>query len=101
MPLIVEAVDRPELAPFAMPERFRTEVAYFMSLPEPGEPALPSGEYRVRSADVRTWLEEGVFHLVSPLDSAFQAEVELTEEQETWLEWMAANQIERIRLVSH
>lgn len=99
MSVTVVAVDRPELAPFPMPERFRTEVAYFMSTPAAGE-TWPAGEYRVAARDIRTWLDEGVFRLVSPLDSATQAEIELSEEQEAWLEWMSANQVERIRIAS-
>lgn len=99
MSVTVVAVDRPELTPFPMPERFRTEIAYFMSTPADGE-HWPAGEYRVSASDVRTWLEEGVFRLVSPLDSAAQAEIELSEEQEAWLEWMSANQVERIRIAS-
>ncbi len=100
MSISVIAVDRPDLPPFAMPDRFRTEVAYFMSLPCGEETDLPAGEYRIHAADITTWLDDGVFRLVSPLDSGSQAEIELSEEQEAWLEWMAANQVERIRVVS-
>jgi hypothetical protein len=99
MSIAVYAVERPDLPPVMMPERFRTEIAYFMSLPAAGGPALPADEYMVLLADASKWLDEGVFRLVSPLDSAAQAEIELSEEQETWLEWMVNNQVERIRLV--
>jgi hypothetical protein len=95
------AVERPELAPFLMSDRFRTEIAYFMSLPgEPGVPVLAPGEYWVDAAKARMWLDEGVFRLVSPLDSASQAEIELSEEQEAWLEWLLANRVERMRIES-
>ena len=46
----------------------------------------------------RIWLDEGTFHLVSPLDSENQTEVELSEEHEAWLEWMVANSVEHVRL---
>jgi hypothetical protein len=99
MTIRVRAVDRPELAPLEISDRFRTEIAYFMSLPgEPGVPALAAGEYWVSADRAKSWLDEGVFRLVSPLDSASQAEIELSEEHEAWLEWMTANGIERVRL---
>ncbi len=65
---------------------------------EGGVPKLPPGEYWVRLADARTCLDDGVVRLVSPLDSATKAEIELSEEQEAWLEWMVANGVEHIRL---
>ncbi len=96
----VYAVDRPELPPLAMSDRFRHEITYFMSLPDDsGVPKLPPGEYWVTAARTRELLDDGIFTLVSPLDSAHPAEIELSEEQETWLEWMAANNVQHIRLV--
>ena len=38
--------------------------------------------------EVTKWLDDGVFYLVSPLDSANTTEVELTEEQEEFLNWL-------------
>jgi hypothetical protein len=99
MAVRVVAVDRPDLPPLTMPERFRHEVAYFMSIPGPGEgPTLTAGEYWIRREDARNWLEEGVFCIVSPLDSANRTELELSEEQEEWLEWLIREGIEHIRL---
>lgn len=99
MSVLVYAVDRPETAPLRMSDRFRTEIAYFMSTPdEPGVPKLGDHEYWIDSAHVATWLDEGIFRLVSPLDSASRAEIELSEEQEAWLEWMQAHGIQRVRL---
>jgi hypothetical protein len=99
MTIRVRPVDRPELTPLVMSDRFRTEIAYFMSLPgEAGVPTLAAGEYWISAPQAKTWLDEGVFRLVSPLDSDSQAEIELSEEQEAWLEWMTANGIERVRL---
>jgi len=37
-------------------------------------------------------------YLVSPLDSASRTEVELSEEQEAWLEWMTSHQVQHIRI---
>lgn len=99
MSTLVYAVDRPELPPFSVSDRFRHEIAYFMSVPgKPGTPALGEGEYWVSLEDARDWLESGVISLVSPLDSEHRTEVELSEEHEAWLEWMLEHQVERIRL---
>jgi hypothetical protein len=81
-----------------MPDRFRTQIVYFMTPPGQGVPALPPGEYRIRLADAQNWLDEGVVSVVSPLDAENKAELELTEEQEAWLEWMVEHQIQHVRL---
>ncbi len=97
--MLIYAVNRPQLPPFAMPDRFRTDVAYFMTpAGEHGVPKLPSGEYWIRRADADRWLADGVLSLVSPLDSLNQTEIELTEEQEAWLRWMVANNVEHVRV---
>lgn len=99
MPIRVHAVDRPALPPLTMPDRFRHEITYFMTPPgDHGVPVLPSGQYWVRVNDARHWLDAGVFRLVSPLDSENHTEIELTEEQEAWLEWMVANGVQHVRL---
>jgi hypothetical protein len=95
----VYAVDHPELAPLEMPARFSHDVAYFMTPPgERGAPRLPSGEYWINSDDARRWLDEGVLSLVSPLDSENQAEVEISEDHERWLEWLLENKVQHVRL---
>lgn len=95
----VFAVERPDLAPVEMPARFKHDIAYFMTPPgEHGVGPLPEGHYWVRLNDARRWLDEGVLSLVSPLDSEHQAEAEITDEQEAWLEWMVANKVEHVRL---
>jgi len=82
-----------------MSDRFRHEIAYFMSVPgELGVPPLATGEYWVRLPQTQEWLDEGAILVVSPLDSESRTEVELSEEQEGWLEWMAEHQIQHIRL---
>jgi hypothetical protein len=99
MSVLVYAVNRPELGPFEMPDRFRHEITYFMTISgEAGVPKLPAGEYWIKLADARMSLDEGVFHIVSPLDSASKAEIELSEEQEAWLEWMVKGGVEHVRL---
>ena len=95
----IHAVGRSELPPCEMPERFRTDIAYFMTPPgEPGVPHLGPGEYWVRLDDARRWLDDGVLSLVSPLDSLNSTEVELSEEQEAWLRWMVSNGVEHVRV---
>jgi hypothetical protein len=99
MSVRVVAVDRPELTPYAMPDRFRHDVSYFMTpAGEPGVPPLESGEYWVRREDSVRLLDEGVLVLVSPLDSHHHTEVEITAEQEEWLDWMVKHGVERIRV---
>jgi hypothetical protein len=99
MPVHVHAVECPELPPYPMSDRFRHDIAYFMSVPgEAGVPMLGLGEFWVSLDHVRGWLDEGEILIVSPLDSASRTEVELSEEQEGWLEWMAEHQIQHIRV---
>jgi len=82
-----------------MPARFRHDIAYFMTPSgEGGAPELPEGEFWISLDDAKNFLAEGVLTLVSPLDSENQAEAEITEEQELWLEWLVANNIEHVRL---
>lgn len=101
MPLYVHAVEKPNLPPLEMPDRFRMEVTYFMTPPgEHGVPKLPKGEYWIRLSEARTWYDEGVIYLVSPLDSENNTEVEISQEQETWLGWMIEHEVEHIRLSS-
>ncbi|MCA9242024.1 MAG: hypothetical protein KDA37_17560 [Planctomycetales bacterium] len=99
MSVQVVPVDKAGVEPLSMPDRFRHEITYFMSIPgENGIPKLPHGEYWVRLAEAREWLDEGVVSLVSPLDSENKTELEISEEQEVWLEWMVKHEIEHIRL---
>jgi len=96
----VVAIDRPDVPPLEMPERFKFQIVYFMTPSgEHGAPVLAPGEYWIRLEDARKWLDELVIYVVSPLDSASQAEIELTDEQEAWLEWLVTNEVERVKLV--
>ena len=95
----VHAVEKPTLAPFTMPDRFRHDITYFRSSAgEAGVPELPRGEYWVRLDDSRRTYDAGCLRIVSPLDSDNRTEIEITEEQENWLQWMIANEVEHVRL---
>jgi len=100
MSVRVYAVDRPELAPFSMPDRFRHDITYFVtSTGERGAPSdLGEGEWWVRLDDAQEIYDDGLIRIVSPLDSSTTAELEISEEQEAWLRWMIDNRIERVRL---
>jgi hypothetical protein len=93
-------VDRDDVAPLAISERLRGQLVYFMTPPgAPGIPELNEGEFWIARDDVAKWLDEGVFYLVSPLDSANATEVELTEEQESLLAWLQTNGVQHVRVV--
>ena len=88
------------MAPLAISARLKGQLVYFMTPPATeGIPHLAENEYWFDAKEVANWLSEGVFHLVSPLDSANTTEVELTEEQEAFLSWLSRHQIERVRVV--
>jgi len=97
--MLIYAVDRTELPPLTMPDRFRTDIAYFMTpAGEHGVKKMPAGEYWIRLDDAREWLADGVLSVVSPLDGLNRTEIELTDEQETWLRWMVSNGVEHVRV---
>jgi len=96
--MFIHAADKPNVPPFEMPARFRTDIAYFMTpAGERGAPKLPAGEYWISLEDSRRWLDEGAVEVISPLDNLNSTEFELTEEQENWLRWMVENEIEHVR----
>jgi hypothetical protein len=95
----IYSVEKPELSPFEMPERFRTQIVYFMTPSgEEGAPALGPGEYWIRREDAQRWLDELVVSIVSPLDAETRTEIELTEEHEAWLEWMVRHGLQHVRV---
>ncbi len=100
MPTLVYAVEKPQLPPFEMPARFKHDIAYFVT--PAGEQGVPEtiaqGEWWVRREDALRIYDEGVVRIVSPLDSATTSELEITEEQEAWLQWMIRHEIEHLRL---
>ena len=63
----VIAADRPDLSPFSMPDRFRTEVAYFAT---PGQPGVSKDEHWIRLEDATRWLDELVFDGLQSDDAA-------------------------------
>lgn len=96
----IQPLDQPTVSPLEMPDRFRMEVVYFMTPAEgAGAPQLGKDEYWIRLEDSIRWLDDGFFTLVSPLDAHSVAEIEVSEDQEGWLEWMVENKITTIRLV--
>lgn len=96
--MLLVPVSRPEVPPLRVSDRFRQQLPYFMTpAGEPGVPPLAAGEYWVRCEDARRWLEEGCVSVVSPLSAEAKAEIELTEEQEEFLDWLVRNGVEHVR----
>ena len=97
----VTAANRPEVPPLEMPERFRMEIVYFMTLPgEKGAPVkMDDGEYWIDLDDAKKWLDEQVVYVVSPLDAENQAEIELTEYHEAFLQWVVENNTQHVRIL--
>ena len=96
----VSAADQPKAPPLELPDRFKMEIVYFMTPPgDRGAPAvLGENEYWIDQAEARQWLDEGVIYVVSPLDAENQAEIELTEYHEAFLQWLVTNNIRRVRV---
>jgi hypothetical protein len=93
-------LDHPEIAPFRMSPRLRSQLVYFMAGPDaPGKPELGENEYWFNRDEVTRWVMEGVFYLVSPLDTQNMTEVELTEEQDALLNWLETHRIQHVRVV--
>src|SRR5262245_28748572 len=95
------AVGQQGVPPLEMPDRFRMEIVYFMT--PPGERDAPSSlsdnEYWINLDDARRWLDELVVYVVSPLDAENQAEIELTEYHEAFLQWLVSNNVQHVRMV--
>jgi hypothetical protein len=97
--LVLAPLDRPEVAPLPITDRLRNQLVYFMSARDtPGIPPLGDDDFWFDPAEVAKWVDEGVFYLVSPLDTENMTEVELTEEQETLLAWLHSGQVRHVRL---
>jgi hypothetical protein len=95
----VVPVDNPLAPPLEISARMRSQLVYFMTpQDEPGVPPLEANDYWIDARQTAQWLEEGVLEVVSPLDDEHQTVVELSEEQELFLEWLAAHQVQHIRL---
>lgn len=99
MAVRIWAVGRTDIPALEMPERFRHEITYFMTVPGTRNvPEMPPGEYWIRLPDTQVWLDSGCFEVVSPLDGEHKTEIELSEEQEGFLAWLLAHEIEHVRL---
>ena len=97
--LALVPLDRPEVAPLAITPRLRNQLVYFMSARDtPGLPKLGDLDFWFAADEVAKWVDDGVFFLVSPLDTATMTEVELSEEQETMLAWLHKHQVQHVRL---
>ena len=96
----IVSVDRPEAPKLEMPARFRQEIVYFMTPAGSGSAPtqLAADEYWVDATEATKWLDDLVIPIVSPLDAASKAEIELTDDHERFLEWLIANQIQHVRL---
>jgi hypothetical protein len=93
------SVGRADVKSKVISSRLRSQLVYFAAAPGAQDvPPLAEKEYFFRLNETQNLLEEGVFHLVSPLDTANMTEVELTEEQEELLEWLAAHELEHVRV---
>jgi hypothetical protein len=98
--ILLVAVDHPELKPLPISPRLRTQLVYFMSPPDAaGVPPLGDGEYWIARGDVTEWLMQGIFYLVSPLDSGNVTDVELSEEQEAMMSWLDKHHVQHVRVV--
>src|SRR2546421_8297135 len=94
------AANRPDVAPLDVPDRFRMEIPFFMTPGgERGAPAdLGENEYWINLDDARRWLDEMVVYVVSPLDAENQAEIELTEYHEAFLQWLVLHGVQRVQV---
>ncbi|MCP4189804.1 MAG: hypothetical protein P8N76_01345 [Pirellulaceae bacterium] len=95
----VVAVSRSDVPAIEMPSRFRTDISYFMTpAGEKGAPKLGPAEYWIDREDAKRWLDDLVIEIVSPLSAEIKAEVEISEDQERWLEWLIKYEVQHVRL---
>lgn len=95
----VTSVDKPAAAPIDISERLRSQLVYFITPADaPHVPTLEADDYWIDADSATQWLEEGVFEVVSPLDSENKTAIELSDEQEIFFEWLVTYRIQHIRL---
>jgi hypothetical protein len=93
------AVDNPQAPALEISARLRSQLVYFMTPPDaPHVPPLAASDYWIDAQQTAQWLEDGVIDVVSPLDEAHRTVVELSEEQEMFLEWLATYQVQHVRV---
>ena len=92
-------VDHPTVPPLAISARLRSQLVYFMTPPDaPHVPPLQTNDYWIDAEHSAQWFADGVFELVSPLDGEQRTVIELSEEQEGFLEWLTTHHIQHIRV---
>jgi hypothetical protein len=97
--ILAVPLDRPGVSPREISARLRSQLIYFGSAAgTSGVPPLGDDEYWFARLDVENWLRDGVFYLVSPLDTANKTEVELSEEQEDFLTWLHDQGVQHVRI---
>ncbi len=97
--ILIVPLDREGVPPRAITPRLRTQLNYFVGSPSAAGATAPGeGELWFDPAEVARWLDDGVFYLVSPLDTDNMTEVELTEEQEDFLGWLKSADVRHVRI---
>ncbi len=94
------AVDKPDLEPYEISRTLRGQLHYFTegtSSRRWNDSENPD-EFFFPLERTSELFEEGVFYVTSPLDDQNQAEIEITEEQEDFLDWLVSNQIEKVQV---
>ncbi|ETX04538.1 MAG: hypothetical protein ETSY2_28235 [Candidatus Entotheonella gemina] len=95
----ITPMDNSAATPIDISERMRSQLVYFITPSDaPHVPPLKADEYWIDTDSATQWLEEGVFEVVSPLDSENKTTIELSEEQELFFEWLVTHQVRHIRL---
>jgi hypothetical protein len=95
----ITSVDNPAATTLDISERMRSQLVYFITPPDaPHVPPLEADDYWIVTDNATQWLEEGVFEVVSPLDSDNKTTIELSEEQEILFEWLVTCHVQHLRL---
>ena len=98
--ILLVPIGRADVPPREISPRLRTQLNYFIGSPSAaGHPKLAELEFWFDPVEVDKWIDDGVFYLVSPLDTANMTEVELSEEQESLLAWLKSHQIQHLRVI--
>ena len=79
-------------------EAASSATALYAQQPTPHVPPLQPNDYWIDAEQSAQWFADGVFELVSPLDGEQHTVIELSEEQEVFLEWLTTHHIQHIRV---